>query len=168
MNRRLGLLLHVQYFDFQGSHRTIFHKHCTFLSAIIRKSVFEFFTQCVHFLLSRDKYQDSSTWQHSVYFANLKMGRTHSTISKVHRAYLNIYMWMFPSFLKYECTTTFLYASLRKPSIGVLLLKWMVTGNWRESTLTTGGTVLNSRRFSVKSSTLSVADIMISFRGFPF
>ncbi|KAG7263926.1 hypothetical protein CRUP_029266 [Coryphaenoides rupestris] len=53
-------------------------------------------------------------------------------------------------------------------SRGVRLLKWMLTGNWRASTLITGGGDGNSFLLSVKSSTRRVADMMISFMGRPF
>lgn len=42
-----------------------------------------------------------------------------------------------------------------------------MTGNWRDSTLITGGVVLKRRGFSVKSSSLRVADMTTSFRGLP-
>ena len=52
--------------------------------------------------------------------------------------------------------------------MGVRLLKWMLTGNCRASTLMTGGGDGNSFLLSVKSSTRRVADMMISFMGRPF
>ena len=48
------------------------------------------------------------------------------------------------------------------------LLKWIATGNWRASTLMTGGGILNSFRLSVKSSTRRVADMTNNFMGKPF
>lgn len=48
------------------------------------------------------------------------------------------------------------------------MLKCIETGNWRASTLMTGGGVENSFGLSVKSSTRRVADIINSFIGMPF